>query len=60
MRSEEIHAVEMVRKIRDDIYEETKDLSDEELMRYFKERSRGVLSPGGEVGGKKRRERATA
>ena len=27
MRSEEIHAVEMVRKIRDDIYEETKDLS---------------------------------
>lgn len=51
MKSEEIHTMEMVRKIRDDIYEETKDLSDEELMRYFKEKSRGVLSAGEKVGG---------
>lgn len=49
MRSEEINAVEMVRKIRDDIFEETKNLTDEDLIRYFKERSRRVLSTSGRV-----------
>jgi hypothetical protein len=32
---EPIQAVEMVRRIRDAIYEETKDLSREELKAYF-------------------------
>lgn len=31
-----IRAVEMVREIRDKIYEETKDLSREELKEYFR------------------------
>ena len=39
MRNETIHAVEMTRKIRDAIYEETKHLSEQELIRYFKEKA---------------------
>ncbi len=35
MEPESIQAVEMVRGIRDAIYEETKDLSREELKAYF-------------------------
>ncbi len=35
MEPESVQAVEMVRTIRDAIYEETKDLSREELKAYF-------------------------
>lgn len=35
MEPTEIDAVEMVREIRDQIYEETKDLSREELKAFF-------------------------
>ncbi len=39
MKTEQLHAVEMTRRIRDQMYEETKDLEADELLRYFKERS---------------------
>jgi hypothetical protein len=42
MRSEEIRAVEMTRRIRDEMYEETKDLSEDELIRFFHERAEAV------------------
>ena len=49
-----IDAVGIVRQIRDRIYEETKDMSDKELMTYFrrhgvgaKERLSQLLSAGG-------------
>jgi hypothetical protein len=34
--SKEFDAVEMVRKIRDDIYEKTKEMSASELVEYFR------------------------
>jgi hypothetical protein len=40
MRNEEIRAVEMTRKIRDEMYQETKDFSDAQLISYFKEKAR--------------------
>lgn len=40
MQNDEIRAVEMTRKIRDDMYERTKDLSEEELIRFFNERAK--------------------
>lgn len=39
MKSEEIRAVEMTRRIRDEIYEETKSLSDDDLIQYFKRKA---------------------
>lgn len=42
MKDETIRAVEMVRRIRDEMYEETKDLSADELLRFFAERSQGA------------------
>lgn len=50
MKSEEIRAVEMTRRIRDEMYEETKHLSQEELIRFFHEKAeevRASRSPGG-------------
>lgn len=47
MKNEEIHAVEMTRKIRDEMYEETKDLSTEELIRYFREKSQKLQARDG-------------
>jgi hypothetical protein len=41
---EKINAVEMVRKIRDKQYEETKTMSHEELLKYYKENGRKALS----------------
>lgn len=35
-----VKAVEMVRKIRDKHYEETKGLSEEEQIKFFKEKSK--------------------
>lgn len=56
MKQSPIRAVEMVRTIRDAIYEETKHLSREELKDYFareatamREESRRSRSDGGEV-----------
>ena len=42
MKSEPLKAVEMTRRIRDRMYEETKDLGAAELLRYFKQRSEGA------------------
>jgi len=39
MKNDEIDAVEMTRRIRDEMYEKTKDLGPDQLLRYFKERS---------------------
>jgi hypothetical protein len=36
MESKEIDAVGLVRQIRDDLYEETKDLSTEELIQFYR------------------------
>lgn len=38
----EIRAIELTRRIRDEMYEETKDLSQEELIRFFHERAEAV------------------
>jgi hypothetical protein len=40
---EKIDAVEMVRKIRDKQYQETKDMSDEDLLKYYKENGEKAL-----------------
>ena len=42
MRSEPLGAVEMVRGIRDRMYEETREMSPEELIQYFHSRSEAV------------------
>jgi len=39
MRENEIDAVAMVREIRDEMYEETKDFTAEELMAYLKQKA---------------------
>jgi hypothetical protein len=39
---EKINAVEMVRKIRDKQYKETKKLSHMELLRYFRKKGEGA------------------
>lgn len=39
MRSDEIDAVGLVRRIRDDLYEETKDLSAQELIAFYHRRA---------------------
>jgi hypothetical protein len=39
MKNQPIKTVEMTRRIRDRMYEETRDLSAEELLRYFRQRS---------------------
>ena len=39
MKNEELRTVEMTRRIRDQMYEETKDLGMEELIRYIQQRS---------------------
>jgi hypothetical protein len=44
MSTESIDAVAMVRKIRDDIYEETKDLSSEELIAYYQRKADAMHS----------------
>ena len=41
---EQIKAVDMVRKIRDEIYDQTQDLSSEELKDFF-HRESSVVSP---------------
>jgi hypothetical protein len=41
---EKIDAVEMVRKIRDKQYEDTKRMSHEELLKYYKENGEKALS----------------
>lgn len=38
MKTKSFDAVEMTRRIRDMMYEETKDLGGDELLRYFHER----------------------
>jgi hypothetical protein len=43
MKNEELRTVEMTRRIRDQMYEETKDLGAAELIRYIKERSEVAL-----------------
>jgi hypothetical protein len=43
MENEQLETVEMTRRIRDQMYEETKDLGAEELLRYIKQRSEGAL-----------------
>jgi hypothetical protein len=40
---EKINAVEMVRKIRDKQYEETKNMSYAELLKYYKENGERAL-----------------
>ena len=40
MTNESIDAVAMTRRIRDRMYEETKDLGADEILRYVRERSR--------------------
>ena len=45
MKNEEIHAVEMTRRIRDEIYEKTKDFSDEELICFYREKGEGGSKP---------------
>lgn len=40
MQNEQLKAVEMTRRIRDQMYEETQGLGADELLRYFKERSK--------------------
>jgi hypothetical protein len=44
MKNEEIHAVEMTRRIRDEIYEKTKDFSEDELIRFYREKAAGIPS----------------
>ena len=39
MKNEEFKTVEMTRHIRDQMYEETKDLDQDEFLRYVKQRS---------------------
>lgn len=39
MKSEHLNTVEMTRRLRDQMYEETKDLAPEEFLRYIKQRS---------------------
>jgi hypothetical protein len=39
METHEIDAVGLVRRIRDDLYEETKDLSTEELIAFYRRRA---------------------
>lgn len=39
MKSEALKTVEMTRKIRDQMYEETRDLGQEDFLRYVKQRS---------------------
>jgi hypothetical protein len=39
MESHEIDAVGLVRRIRGDLYEETKDLSTEELIAFYRQRA---------------------
>ena len=41
---EKINSVEMVRKIRDKQYEETKNMSREDLLKYYKENGEKALS----------------
>ena len=39
MEGHEIDAVSLVRRIRDDLYEETKDMSTEELIAFYRRRA---------------------
>ena len=39
MSDQEIRAVDMVRAIRDAMYEETRDMTDEQLLKYFAQKS---------------------
>lgn len=39
MENKEIDTVGMVRRIRDDLYEETKNLSTQELIAFYRQRS---------------------
>jgi lipid II:glycine glycyltransferase (peptidoglycan interpeptide bridge formation enzyme) len=43
MKNKAFDAVALTRQIRDQMYEETKQLEPDELLRYFKERSREVV-----------------
>lgn len=42
MEDKEVDAVDLVRRIRDDLYEETKDLSTEELIAFYHRRATAV------------------
>lgn len=42
MNNKPLDAVRMTRRIRDKMYDETKDLDADELIRYFAERSEGA------------------
>lgn len=42
MKTEQLDAVEMTRRIRNQMYEETKNLDADELLRYIKERSKAA------------------
>lgn len=62
MNETPIRAVEMVREIRDKIYEETKHLSREELKEYFRreaaamrQESEGSAHPSSTLGARARR-----
>ncbi|MDN5872157.1 MAG: hypothetical protein L0H73_15745 [Nitrococcus sp.] len=43
MNNEQLKTVEMTRRIRDQMYEETKDLGTEEIIQYIKRRSAEAL-----------------
>jgi hypothetical protein len=47
MKTEPIDTVKMTRQIRDQMYEETKDLELEALLRYYRERSRSAVEKFG-------------
>jgi len=51
MVDEKIDAVKMTREIRDRMYEETRFLSDEDLIRYFRQRAEIVCARRADSGG---------
>ena len=42
MSEQEIRAVDMVREIRDAMYAETRDMTDEQLLKYFAQKSEAL------------------
>lgn len=44
MKNETLHAIEMTREIRDRMYEETKELGGDDLINYFREKSRHTVA----------------
>ena len=44
MRKNDIHAVKFVRSIRDKLYQETKDMSQKELVKFYRRKAAAVHS----------------